>query len=283
MHFDLHIHSWHSKQKIVPFDGLDSPEILIKTAITKGFSGIAITDHDTLKGFFEAKKYCKDNGIKEFILIPGIETSTAKGHIVGLGIEEEIPVGLSPEEAIDLIHKAGGIAIAAHPFDVARKGVGKLVTNLDFDAIEILNGHNADRISNIRARKAADKLKKIKLVGSDAHMAEEIGFSMTNIEDVETVDDVLKKIKKGEITISGKTIPVSLIKKLGINRLRKSYEAVSVYVEKNYYTPKRQVARILLSTLNHNSKMIDILYTGFTVVSWVSVFTISSLRYILSA
>ncbi|HII83845.1 MAG TPA: PHP domain-containing protein, partial [Methanobacterium subterraneum] len=42
MKFDLHTHTKYSS------DGIIEPEKLVKTAIKRGLSGIAITDHDTL-------------------------------------------------------------------------------------------------------------------------------------------------------------------------------------------------------------------------------------------
>ena len=48
---DLHIHSKYS------YDGILEPKDIVKIAIKKGLDGIAITDHNTVKGALEAKKY----------------------------------------------------------------------------------------------------------------------------------------------------------------------------------------------------------------------------------
>jgi len=45
---DLHVHSAYS-------DGLGDIHDILKTARLKGLDGLAITDHDTLKGYCEAK------------------------------------------------------------------------------------------------------------------------------------------------------------------------------------------------------------------------------------
>jgi len=48
--FDLHIHSKYSK------DSINDPKWIIKIAKNKGLNGVAITDHNTIKGSLVAKK-----------------------------------------------------------------------------------------------------------------------------------------------------------------------------------------------------------------------------------
>lgn len=76
MKADLHMHTIHS-------DGDLSVKALIKRAIDKKLDYIAITDHDTLKGVYEARLY-KELKIN---IIPGIELSTSyegeSVHVLG--------------------------------------------------------------------------------------------------------------------------------------------------------------------------------------------------------
>ena len=51
MKFDLHIHSKYSH------DGVMEPKKIVDIAIKKKLDGIAITDHDTIRGGLESKKY----------------------------------------------------------------------------------------------------------------------------------------------------------------------------------------------------------------------------------
>ena len=78
---DLHTHSNKS-------DGSFSPAELVRYAVEKGLSAIALTDHDTTDGIEEALKAAKD---REIEVIPGIEFSSEyEGqdiHIVGLYID----------------------------------------------------------------------------------------------------------------------------------------------------------------------------------------------------
>jgi len=63
---DLHTHSTRS-------DGLDSPTQLIENAKAAGISVIALTDHDTVSGWDEARAVAKKHGIG---FIPGIEVTS---------------------------------------------------------------------------------------------------------------------------------------------------------------------------------------------------------------
>ena len=75
--FDLHVHSFFSK------DATGSPESLIAAAMAKGLSGIAITDHDSCG----AHEYLKDHPAPAgFLVVPGVEVSTAEGHLLCLGL-----------------------------------------------------------------------------------------------------------------------------------------------------------------------------------------------------
>jgi 3',5'-nucleoside bisphosphate phosphatase len=64
---DLHIHSNAS-------DGQLPPGKLLRKIKEKGLSTVSITDHDTIRGYLEAKKTASELGLE---LIPGVEITTA--------------------------------------------------------------------------------------------------------------------------------------------------------------------------------------------------------------
>ncbi len=74
---DLHLHTTAS-------DGTLSPADLVALAKGKGFSAIAITDHDTTAGLNKALAAAEEHNIE---VIPGIELSTLEGdreiHLLG--------------------------------------------------------------------------------------------------------------------------------------------------------------------------------------------------------
>jgi len=81
MIFDLHIHSKYST-----LDCFVEVDDIIKRAKARGLNGIAICDHDKIRGSLEALKYSS----KEFLVIPGSEVSSDDGHILALGVKEVI-------------------------------------------------------------------------------------------------------------------------------------------------------------------------------------------------
>ena len=103
---DLHVHSRSS------LDGRSSVEALIETAKARGLSAITVSDHDLCTPLPD----CKD-----LFLIPGVEITSANGHILGLFLDAPIDFAAlgkfpPPAQAIAAIHASGGLAVLAHPF-----------------------------------------------------------------------------------------------------------------------------------------------------------------------
>jgi len=190
MLFDIHVHSAFS-------DGTGSPKEIVDYARSIGLSGVAITDHDRIEGALEALRYATT----DFTVIPGVEVSSKEGHILALNVRELVPRGLPAKETVDRIHALGGIAIAAHPFDSYRRGVGNLVLKLEFDAVEVANGHTL--FNRIDVEKLCRKHGLRMVGGTDAHAKNEIG-SVT----VECDRPVLEAIKAGEVRIRSKNKPL---------------------------------------------------------------------------
>ena len=99
MILDPHIHSTYSK------DSTAKPRDIIKRAITIGLDAIAVADHDTTKGGLAALEESKD--FKDILVIPAAEVTSSKGHIVALGIREDVERGMSPEETVEAIRDLG--------------------------------------------------------------------------------------------------------------------------------------------------------------------------------
>ena len=79
---DLHVHTKYS------FDCLLEPRTVIKIALMRGLSVIAITDHNTVKGSLAAIRVA--SSVEKLIVIPGIEVKTDMGDLIGLYVQEEI-------------------------------------------------------------------------------------------------------------------------------------------------------------------------------------------------
>ena len=216
MIIDPHIHSTYSG------DSTASVQDIVKYSRKIGLDAIAIADHNSLKGSQEDIK--EFGNMEDLVIIPAMEVSSSKGHIVAMGISEEIPKGLSPEETVELIRVQGGIAIAAHPFVSYREGLFTNVNFVDVDAMETLNSRYIFGYSNWRARNLA-KEKNIPQIGaSDAHFLGAIGRCVTELEADFTVDDIIQGILSGKTNVFGDRTPLPLILKEVINKkIRKIY------------------------------------------------------------
>ena len=210
MILDPHIHSTYSS------DSTARPKDIIKKARSIGLDAIAIADHNSIKGSIEGIEESKD--IEDFIVLPAMEISSSKGHIVAIGINEEIKQGLSPEETIEGIREAGGIAIAPHPFVRYREGLCDKVKNLDIDAMETLNSRYIFGYSNWRAKNLAEERGIPQIGASDAHFLGAIGSCVTEFEADFSVDSIIESILSGKTNVFGDRTPLPLIIKEVINK-----------------------------------------------------------------
>jgi hypothetical protein len=208
---DLHVHSFYSKHPVWGKDALASPKDIIKVAIKKGLNGVAITDHDSVKGGLIGLKVLKDiethNG---FQVIPGSEILSSDGDIVAIGITENIEPNLPAIETIEKIREAGGVAIAAHPYlhitrsSVDGKHIKKIPRKKNFDAIETFNS-SIGYHKNKRAKDLADLLNLPGIGCSDAHWTHDIGNGVTGFEiDTPSLDIIIEEIQKGNTIPFGK-------------------------------------------------------------------------------
>ena len=195
MKFDLHIHSNYS-------DGHASVVEIIDAAVHRGLDGIALTDHDNMRGIPAARKYIKEQKL-DLILIPGVEVTTSEGHLLVLGVEEPPKRKLSPEETIEAAHTLGGIADVPHPYHPFRNAIGRIP---NADAVEVYNSKHIFGLANGRAWVEARRRHMPMVAGSDSHFAETVGLGVTEL-DAEDVDEVLEAIRAGRTRILGRRTP----------------------------------------------------------------------------
>ncbi|MDI6644123.1 MAG: PHP domain-containing protein [Methanobacteriaceae archaeon] len=189
MRYDLHVHSKYS------CDGFIEPAKIVETAKKRGLSGIAITDHDTIKGGLMAKKY-QD---QDFEVIIGSEITTNQGEIIGLFLNQEIN-SKDHLEVMDEIKDQDGLVIIPHPFDNMRQATyHPLKDNFKyFDGLEVFNSRCISQKYNDKAEAFANKFNLNKCAGSDAHFINEIGNA-----GVIAGDELRKSLKNNQLEIFG--------------------------------------------------------------------------------
>ena len=189
---DLHIHTNYSS------DATIQPKIIVDQLYAHPFiKAIAITDHNTLEGYYKVHELAST--YQDILIIPGVEVSTIDGDLIVLGVTELPPRPWTVQSVIDFSQERNGISIAAHPY--REHGLGDLTKNYDVDTIETLNG-----ASTLQANKLAENLARTMglpgVAGSDAHHADELWTVYTEIQASSDIDEILKAIKKGLIRIS---------------------------------------------------------------------------------
>ena len=128
---NLHTHTSRS-------DGRVSPEQAIARYRENGYDAIALTDHWVRSECYD------DNGMT---ILGGAEynigshdSTTGVYHILGLGVTRDIDADKTsaPQQIIDAIHAAGGLAVLAHPA-WSLNTPEQILELHDIDATEIYN------------------------------------------------------------------------------------------------------------------------------------------------
>jgi len=189
---DLHMHTKFSE------DSKITPKELVDQLHAHPFiRGVAITDHDTVRGYEEVSRLA--NVYEDILIIPGIEVSAKNGHIIILGIEECPKYPASIESVIDFAKEKDGIVVIPHPY--RKYGIGETAENIEADAIEVLNPQ-ATQEENKKAENLARKIDLPCVAGSDAHSPQEMWLAYTKIEAKQDVNDILKAIKDGKVKVA---------------------------------------------------------------------------------
>ncbi|HEY3474500.1 MAG TPA: PHP domain-containing protein, partial [Anaerolineales bacterium] len=102
---EFHCHTIFSK------DSLTRPEVLVETCRQKGIDRVVVTDHNTIAGARVAQ------AIDPELVIVGEEIATTCGELLAMFVKEEIPKGLTPQEAIRRLRDQGAFISVSHPFD----------------------------------------------------------------------------------------------------------------------------------------------------------------------
>lgn len=197
MQIDLHIHSKYSP------DSLLKPETIIKVAKKRGLNGVAITDHNTLKGGVEALKINKD---PDFEIIVGSEIRTEYGDILGLFLNEEI-LDHSFDNVVDEIKSQGGISVLAHPY--RHYNTPEDIIN----RVDLVEGFNArsKQFHNLKSIELTGKFDKSMTAGSDTHLYFEVGSGTVLVE-----GNIENSLKKGKTEIEGKESNYYLVHGLSV-------------------------------------------------------------------
>ena len=188
---DLHIHTSYS------WDGTSTISAIFQSAKDRKLDIVAITDHDTIAGHDEAMELALQYHLQ---VIPGVEISTADGHLLAYFIQQEIPSHLSLIRTIELVGQQGGICIAAHPaarfvHAISEETLAIAAGIPDFKEIlvgvETINAGLLHRKSNLLAAQFSKQYRLSAVGNSDSHIYWTVGDAVTSFSG-RTISDLRK-------------------------------------------------------------------------------------------
>jgi len=176
---------------------------MIRTALKKRINILAITDHNTLKGypfFIKFAKECSERGKGDIFILPAEEIGCPEGDVLAYGISEEIEKG-RVAETLDKIHDQGALAVMAHPFSFFTSVSANVAKKNHFDGIEVINYNSADIFNKLSQKFAKARPNLFRLGGNDAHQPWDVGITLNLIDAEPELESILKALKKNKIKI----------------------------------------------------------------------------------
>jgi predicted metal-dependent phosphoesterase TrpH len=166
-----------------------------------------MTDHNTCDAVFYMleKGLMREDGqpVDGFLVIPGVEMTTAEGHLLCLGAILPNLKGAPAKEVCDTVHARGGLAIPPHPYDLFRAGIRQAVLEtLPIDALEVFNSATTFKKYNRQAFEYAQMRGLPMTAGSDAHHEAAIGtaYTILNTDDFSVKGALAQIVKSNELS-----------------------------------------------------------------------------------
>lgn len=258
---DLHFHSSYS-------DGLNKIETIVNHAAKLGI-GIAITDHNDIRGALEIDQY------PDVLTIPGIELTSAEGshllvyfyhndalrhffvnHVApfrGLGVMSSLSISM--RECVERARQYDCLIVFPHPYCAMYTGV----CNLQFtenqlhdlfkmvDGVEVINANSLSKW-NLKCAVLGFNLRKTMTGGSDGHALTHMGRAVSYAPCRQDRTAFLDALREKANYVIGKEIP--FLTKVTTNSLkfRTNLAICQEMIEKN--------VRYGCKAFNHKSQCI---------------------------
>jgi hypothetical protein len=191
---DFHVHA-------APGDGVLPVWEIQREAARRGVDVVAITNHNHAL----ASRLARLTGlVKPYpLIIDGQELTTGGFHLAAVGVSHMIDWQLPAVDAIEAIHAAGGIAIAAHPGKRSWKVAGDAPLKM-LDGVEVAHSAAASgREAEAEMREFYERTRAVRpsiapIGSSDFHNGAPMSFCRTYVlTPTATREGVLEAIRAG--------------------------------------------------------------------------------------
>jgi hypothetical protein len=207
----LHLHSRFS-------DGEETLDCVADTFKDLGMDFIMVSDHAEVFDESRMQQYvarCSALSTEEFLVIPGLEFALKGGsiHILGYGINSRVYFS-KMEHLVDGIHRAGGIAVLAHPPEGSINMIDSVKGELD--GIEVWNvrydGIVAPRTESFQLLGWVQKSnpKAVAYCGVDFHKMKQARHPVYVELEAERLErrEIMNTLRAGSFTIRGRNLAV---------------------------------------------------------------------------
>ncbi len=201
---DLHTHTYPGSD-----DSFMGPDELIGAAKRLGLDGVCLTEHDFFWSMAELRALSQKH---DFLVLPGCELNTDDGHLVVFGLRRYVFGLHKPHVVRQLVDRAGGVIIAAHPHrrrfleepghqPQVRSAMLDRAAGAEFfqicDAVEGINGR-ATVLQNRFSQDLGGLLGLPQTGGSDAHRVTQLGTAATRFQRaITSLEDLVQELRAG--------------------------------------------------------------------------------------
>lgn len=192
---DMHVHTRHSP------DSRNSLAGILAAMDAAGIHRVVISDHNRIEGALRLRELAPER------ILVGEEVKCAEGpEVIGILLEEEIPLRTPIRETCERIRAQGGVVYIPHPFDTRRSGAGAMLDQIA-DLVDVVEAHNARTFQpalNLAGEAWAQRNGKLLGAGSDAHSLGELGRAFMEVPPFEpTRDGLLAALAAGCVAARG--------------------------------------------------------------------------------
>ncbi len=191
---DMHVHT------ALGGDSILKPQELVSRARQVGLDALCVTEHHSSFLSDPLKKISLETG---FPIFQGLEYRAMEGHLLIFGLkisQSDLLRGLPMQWTIDWVHKRGGVAVPAHPYqkDTLNGFLGDKVLGIEhLLALEALNA-SLSAEENQLALGAANRLGIKGIGGSDAHGPSVLGRAYTLFaETIHSEKELVQALRNG--------------------------------------------------------------------------------------